>query len=118
MSDQPSNLTGVSNLLAKFEQTSDGWLLHDSVSRRRRLAELMAEHNDPLVREMGKQLRDGQATPQQLLSVPQYWEALQQGVANLAETNLDEVESQVDDVLERERDERERDEREREERER
>jgi hypothetical protein len=78
---------------------------------------MMADHNDPLVREMGKQLRDGEVTPQQLLSVPQYWEALQRGVNQLTETDLAEVESQVDDVLEREQEEREQDERRRDDRE-
>jgi hypothetical protein len=108
MSDKFLIPGGAEALLAKFERTSYGGLLRDSSGRRRLLAQLMAESGDSLVCEIGRQLRDGQATPQQLLSVPQYWEALQHGVAQLAETNLAEVESQVNDMLELEREASER----------
>jgi hypothetical protein len=108
MSDAPQNdHTSVRHLLDRFGQTSEGWLLHDTAGRRRRLAEMMAEHSDPLVREMGKQLRDGQATLRQLFSVPEYSEALRGGVDRLAETDVAGVEAQVENTLGRERDDRE-----------
>ena len=109
MTDAPQHdPTSVRDLLDKFGQTSEGWLLHDPLARRHRLAQMMAEHPDPLVREMGKQLRDGEATLQQLSSVPDYGEALRRGVSRLAETDVAQVDGQVQDVLDRERDERDR----------
>jgi hypothetical protein len=108
MNDTPPQDPSVRDILSKFEQTADGWLLHDTVARRHRLARMMAEHDDPVMREMGEQLRDGHATPRRLASVPEYWETLQRGVSRLAETDLAELDGRLEDTLERERGEPDR----------
>jgi hypothetical protein len=59
--------------LAGFEDTS---------SRRNALYRLIADHPDPLWREMGQQLRDGHLRPMDVLSTPQYREQLQAGMAD------------------------------------
>ena len=56
--------------------------LANTATRRHRLYQLIAESPDPLWREIGAQLRDGQLRPTQVLSVPEYREHLQAGMAD------------------------------------
>jgi hypothetical protein len=56
--------------------------LKDTSSRRQALYRLIAEHPDPLLREIGQQLRDGHLRPTEVLSTPQYREHLQAGLAD------------------------------------
>ncbi len=56
--------------------------LRDTATRRTRLYQLIAENPDPLWREIGQQLLDGHMHPSQVLSVPQYREHLQAGMAD------------------------------------
>lgn len=102
--ERPAGVT-VESLLAKFSQTSYGELLHDDQRRRHLLATMMAGSTNPIVKEIGEQLRDGVITPRQLLSVPEYWEELQHGYQGLAEVDLDEMDQQVDQLNEQEREE-------------
>lgn len=81
----------VEELLAEVERTSAGELLGDEERRRHLLAMMLAEHTDPIVREIGQQWRDGVATLRQLVSVPEYWETLRRGYDTLAEVDLDEA---------------------------
>jgi hypothetical protein len=57
---------------------------------------MLAESEDPMLREMGEQLRDGLVTPFQLMSIPEYWEALSPGYEALGSIDLDQVAGQVD----------------------
>jgi hypothetical protein len=101
-------MSSIDELFAKLEQTSYGYLVHDQQRRRHLIATMMADSDDPIVREMGQQLRDGLVTPQQLLSVPEYLEKLESGYEKLAQIDLDELAEQVDEVRQRERDEGDR----------
>jgi hypothetical protein len=62
------------------------------------LAKMMADSSDPMPREMGQQVRDGQATFRQLLSAPDYREALQGGYQKLAEVEPDDVSDRVNEI--------------------
>jgi hypothetical protein len=104
---QPPRVT-AEELLAEAEGTSLGDLLRDDQRRRHLLATMMAEHPDPILREIGQQWRDGVATPRQLLSVPEYWAALRPGYdalkeIDLGETDLGEIAEQADEQRRRER---------------
>jgi hypothetical protein len=92
------------DILAKVELTSYGDLLHDDQRRRHELYKMMADSADPMLREMGEQLRDGLLTPRQLLSVPEYWETLRRGYDSLEAVDLDAIADQIDEVYEREHD--------------
>jgi hypothetical protein len=108
MNDEKPARATLEDIFAKLEQTSYRELLHDHERRRHLLATLMADSTDPIMREMGEQLRDGSATPRQLLSVPDYLEVLNRGYDELAKIDLDEVAEWVDDVERREREDAER----------
>jgi hypothetical protein len=103
--DKPSRVT-FADIFAKLDQTSYRELLHDTEYRRFLLAKMMADSSDPMLREMGQQVRDGQATFRQLLSAPDYWEALQGGYQKLAEVELDDVSDWVNEIHRQEHDER------------
>jgi len=92
----------IEGLFASLEQSPYRYLLHDPERRRRLLATIMAESSDSTVREMGEQLRDGQVSLAQLLTVPDYADALSRGADRLAEVDLDEVTEQVDAETQRE----------------
>jgi len=40
-------------------------------------------HDDPVVREIGEQLRDGEVRPRDLLRDPEYRQVIQRGLARL-----------------------------------
>jgi hypothetical protein len=50
---------------------------------RERIYRDLAEHDEPVVREIGEQLRNGTARPHQLLAIPAYAEVFGRGLANL-----------------------------------
>lgn len=86
----------IEALLAKVENSRYRALLHDDQLRRRLVFKMLAESDDPILREMGEQLRDGLVTPSQLMSIPEYWEALSPGYEALGAIDLDQVADQVD----------------------
>ncbi|HEX6681444.1 MAG TPA: hypothetical protein VF062_01520 [Candidatus Limnocylindrales bacterium] len=87
----------IDDVFASLERTSYGHLLHNDQLRRQELYELMAECPDPILSEMGRQLRDGLLTPRQLLDAPDYVEALQRGYETLGEVDLNEIAAEVDE---------------------
>jgi hypothetical protein len=108
MTDDQRPSATLDDVLAAVERTSYGELLHDDQRRRHELYELMAVSDDPLVREMGQQLRDGLLRPRDLLSDPDYADGLIRGCQRLGElaVDLDDVVTQIDELGRRERDER------------
>lgn len=86
----------IEGLLAKVENSRYRALLHDDQLRRRLVVKMLAESDDPLLREMGEQLRDGLVTPTQLMSIPEYWEKLRPGYEALGSIDLDRVADEVD----------------------
>lgn len=103
MADTTDGQPSADDVLDAVAQTSYGELLHDDQRRRHELYKLMADSTDPMVREMGEQLRDGLVTPLQLLSVPEYAEALMSGVQRLAEFDMKQVVEEMDAIRGRER---------------
>jgi hypothetical protein len=55
--------------------------LADPERRRSRLYEALARSDDPMWREIGEQLRDGQMQLRHVLQVDAYWQHLQGGIA-------------------------------------
>jgi hypothetical protein len=108
MNGEPTARDRLAHIFDTLDQTSYRLLLHDDQHRRHLLAKLMADSNDPMLREMGQQLRDGSATLSQLLSVPAYWETLERGCDRLADIDLDNLAEQVDELHQKERAEAER----------
>lgn len=59
-------------LLAALAGTPSGAARSDPDRQRQQLYRELAEHDDPLLREIGIQLRDGLIRPHQLLTSPEY----------------------------------------------
>jgi hypothetical protein len=96
MDDGRQDRVTIEALLAKVEQSPYRALLHDDQQRRHLLATMMAKSDDPILREMGEQLRDGLVTSMQLLSVPEYWDTLSHGYDRLGGIDLDQISEQLD----------------------
>lgn len=64
-----ANLAALMRLAADTEYAE---LIADETSRRRKLYELLADSDDPLWREIGTQLRDGQMQLRDVLGVDAY----------------------------------------------
>ncbi|MEN3608612.1 hypothetical protein AAH979_03615 [Plantactinospora sp. ZYX-F-223] len=107
MTQERNPSTTLDQLLDAAARTSYGELLHDEQRRRHELFRMMADSRDPMLREMGEQLRDGLARPRDLLSVPGYAEALRSGCQRLGENgpDLDEVVAEIDEIGRREQEE-------------
>jgi hypothetical protein len=108
MTSEQNPPAALDQLLEAVARTSFGELLHDEQRRRHELFKMMADSPDPMLREMGEQLRDGLARPGDLLSVPSYAETLMNGCRQLAESglDLDEVMAEIDEIGRREQEER------------
>ncbi|MBM7785038.1 hypothetical protein [Tenggerimyces flavus] len=75
MNDQPAAEGAPADLAAIMRLAPDspyGELIADDTSRRRTLYELLAESDDPLWKEIGTQLRDGQLGPRGIFEVEAY----------------------------------------------
>ena len=77
--DGPRDIDGIRAAMADAPEF-DG--LQDTATRRHQLYQLIAEHPDPLWREIGQQLRDGQLRPTEVLSIPEYRDQLRTGMAD------------------------------------
>ena len=86
----------IEALLAKVENSRYRALLHDDQLRRGLVVKMLTQSDDPMLREMGEQLRDGVVTASQLMSIPEYWEALRPGYEALGSIDFDQVVEQVD----------------------
>ncbi|GAA3739524.1 hypothetical protein GCM10022225_23320 [Plantactinospora mayteni] len=109
MTEERNPSATLDQLLDAVARTSYGELLHDEQRRRHELFRMMADSQDPMLREMGEQLRDGLARPRDLLSVPGYAETLLNGCQRLGENgpDLDKVLAEIDEISHREQEERE-----------
>jgi len=58
-----------------LRETSLGERLTSRTARRERAAEALLRHPDPVMREIGRQLRDGSMRPSDVLRIPEYREA-------------------------------------------
>ena len=77
--DEGTTMPDLDELLTMLEQSSSD-RLSDPESGRRELFGLLAESDDPMWREIGQQLRDGQMSPRQILQVDAYWQHVERGL--------------------------------------
>ncbi|HEY8452842.1 MAG: hypothetical protein FWJ70_14150 [Micromonosporaceae bacterium] len=100
----------LQSLLRLIDRSAHRDQLADAQSRRRLVFEALANHADPMWREIGEQLRDGRMGIRDVLRVQAYWDKVQQGLAE----HGDEFRRAMIDAKEQlEREEAERRERER-----
>jgi hypothetical protein len=97
----------IRELIADIRDSPMGQRLSDVSFRRQHAYEALTRNADPVLREIGEQLRDGRMRPADILRVPAYREAFQQAAEQAAE-RLDpaEIAEQLETLAARARDER------------
>jgi hypothetical protein len=76
-------------LAALADMGAAGAKLADPELERQRIYRELAEHDDPLLQEIGQLLRDGVIRPHQLLEMPSYQEAVADRLEALGQLDLD-----------------------------
>lgn|SRR5690606_13819376 len=89
----------ISELLEALRETPRGSDLFNVDHNREQLYRELAEDQDPLLREIGQQLRDGLIRPHELLTIPGYDLLIEERLNALREANPDEVRSEVASYL-------------------
>jgi hypothetical protein len=74
-----------------MDRTPYGAALRDTVRRRQVVYEAMMTSSDPIARELGQQLRNGNMAPRDLLTLPEYREFFAQGFTAAARLDLEEL---------------------------
>src|SRR4051812_30678433 len=109
--DSPS----TAELLRRLSQLPAGQRLRDTRRRREIEYDRMASSSDPLIREIGQQLRDGAMRPIDIARSPHYRAVLDSGMHTLRETDPEQFRESLQAEVERaEEEEAERADRERE----
>lgn len=75
--ERPPDLTSLTGKLAESPYSED---LKVTIKRRETVYRHLAESKDPILRELGQQLRDGAMTPRDILRVPDYMDAAFRGL--------------------------------------
>jgi hypothetical protein len=88
MSTQETAAARISELIAELDHSPRGEQLRDAGFRRRHAYEALLRNPDPVMREIGQQLRDGHMRLSDILRVPAYAEAFGKA-ARQAEERLD-----------------------------
>jgi hypothetical protein len=79
----PPDSRSIKDLLDALARTPFGAELREPERHRQRIYRELAEDDDPLLREIGEQLRDGVMRPHQLLDVPAYRAVVEQRLDEL-----------------------------------
>lgn len=90
---------GIEQLMSKLEQSPLGPMLRDERSMDRMLCDLMDESDSRVMREMGRELRDGNVSWQGLGEIEAYREVLESGAERIGEIDLGEMSEQLDEVV-------------------
>jgi hypothetical protein len=93
-------ISAVRKVVSAIERTEHGALLHDDERRRHELFKMMADSGDPLLSEMGSQLRNGLHRPRDLMASTDYAEILARALDNLADFDLDRAVLETTDIAE------------------
>jgi hypothetical protein len=103
---QPTEVR-IRELIAEIRDSPVGQRLSDVNVRRQHAYEALTRHADPVLREIGEQLRDGRMRPVDILRVPAYRDAFQQAAEQAAD-RLDPtvIADQLEILAARARDER------------
>ncbi|MGQ0837379.1 hypothetical protein [Actinokineospora sp.] len=87
-------------LRAKIEravrESPFGDILADPIARRRKLFELMAATDDPMTRELGRDLLSGRTSPRDVVTSSSYTGYLNGGLEKLAEVSLADLAEQLE----------------------
>lgn len=83
----------IERLLGRLERTPLGERLSDPAKRQAELYDLLASHPDPLWREMGGQLKDGQMRASDVFATPAYHDRLREGLERAKERQDELVEA-------------------------
>jgi hypothetical protein len=70
--------------LRTLAETSLGERLSNPAARRERAAEALLRHPDPVLREIGQQIRDGSMRPSDVLRIPAYRDAFGRAAAQVS----------------------------------
>jgi len=75
----------IPQLLEHLDQSPLGQRLRETGSRRRMIYEALSRHPDPVLREIGRQVVDGQMRPADILRVPAYADAFREAATRAAD---------------------------------
>lgn len=87
----------LDELRQTMEDHSANEILSDKHERRRLLYEMLADHDDPMLKEMGQQLRDGQMTLMDLANTSVYRDHMFQSARDRLEEFQDTMRSLQDE---------------------
>lgn len=87
------------DLLERLDKTPLGAGLLDDNARRRRVFELLGAAEDPLRRELGRELAAGNIGLQATGAVPAYREVLESGMRHLASLDLDAMAGRLEEAI-------------------
>jgi hypothetical protein len=112
MNTSPDDRPSPAELLRRLNDLPVGQELRNTSRRRTVEYDRMAASSDPLIREIGEQLRDGTMRPIDIARSSHYRGVLDRGMRELQDTDPEQfrqaLEAEVEKAEERERDERER----------
>jgi len=75
----------ILDLIGQLDMTSAGLVLRSPQARRQRACELLLASDDPVLREIGEQVRDSRMRLADAIRVPAYGEAFARAAATAAE---------------------------------
>lgn len=93
--EQPS----VEDVLAKIEQTPIGEMLRDERAMEHMVFDLMTRSDDKVIREMGRELREGNLTLKGLGEVPAYRAAMESSLERVGDIDLTSMSQQLDELI-------------------
>lgn len=97
--DQPPEQPSIEELLTKIDQSPIGDIVRDEQSMERMIFDLMTRSEDPVVREMGTELREGNITLRGLGDIPSYRTAMEAGLNRVGELDLASMSDQLDELI-------------------
>lgn len=96
--DQPREQPSVAEVLAKIGQSPIGAMLRDEQAMERMVFDLMTRSEDPVVREMGTELREGNVTLRGLGDIPAYRSVMESGLERVGDLDLASMSEQLDEL--------------------
>ncbi len=88
----------MEELLAKIDQSPIGDIVRDEQAMQRMIFDVMARNEDPVLREMGTELREGNTSLRGLADVPAYRTAMQTGLERVGDLDLAGMSEQLDEL--------------------
>lgn len=95
---QPPEQPSMEELLAKIDQSPIGDIVRDEQAMQRMIFDVMARNEDPVLREMGTELCEGNVSLRGLADVPEYRTAMQTGLERVGDLDLAGMSEQLDEL--------------------